>query len=362
MKTIAFDAETSGHSPDFGSIRQNPRQNAIRMSPDWRNLGILLRTLLGVNLMSGVAALVLAQRFGEWFGIFVENAAWVEILLLSNLLVLAAARDLLWRVPYRTGQVLTLLSSAGCVVTFWAIWRSLGLTEDSVEHGARLMLLAVCASGAMLAYFDLRARAFAPHVEAARLRALNARIRPHFLFNSLNTVLALIRDDPRRAETALEELSDLFRALMRNPGDLVSLADEIALGRQYLDLEKLRLGERLQVHWDIRDVPLDLLMPPLILQPLLENAVHYGVAPSASGGEIRVDIRMKGEMLSIMIENPIKLARDHEKTHGNQMALSNIRARLALYYDMEAHLEHGPRDSLYHVMIELPCRFKTPTP
>jgi two-component system sensor histidine kinase AlgZ len=189
----------------------------------------------------------------------------------------------------------------------------------------------------MLTYFALRARAFSPALAEARLQALTARIRPHFLFNSLNAVLSLIRSEPRRAETALEELADLFRALMRDHRDLLPLADEIALCRQYLDLEKLRLGERLNVEWEIAEVPTDLPVPPLMLQPLLENAVYYGIEPSGEAGTIRIRFsRTKSELL-IELVNPC-LANDKSRS-GNRMALANIRERLALYYDLEASLE-----------------------
>ena len=134
--------------------------------------------------------------------------------------------------------------------------------------------------------------------------ALTARIRPHFLFNSLNAVLSLIRVDPRRAETALEELADLFRALLRDPRELVPLADEIALCRQYLDIEKLRLGERLQVDWSFDGVPVDLRIPPLMLQPLLENAVCHGIEPLDEGGVITVTFHTGKDELAIEITNP----------------------------------------------------------
>lgn len=359
MKTIAFDAG-AGASPKSGSIRQNAGRNVTGMLPDWRNLGVLLRVLLGVNLLAGLAAALHARSLAEWVARFVENAVWVEIPLLATLLLLAALRNLLWRPHYRIGLVLTLALAALCGLVFWEFLNFQGFAEHNPVGGLRAAILAIVAAGMLLFYFNLRARALARHVEAARLAALNARIRPHFLFNSLNTVLALIRDEPRRAETALEELADLFRALMRDPSDLVSLSDEIALCRQYLELEKLRLGDRLQIRWEVRDVPLEILMPPLILQPLLENAVQYGIAPPASGGEVHISIRMKGEMLNLTIENPLP-ATSTDGKHGNQMALSNIRARLALFYDMEASLEHGPQGALYHVKIELPCRFKTPS-
>jgi len=219
------------------------------------------------------------------------------------------------------------------------------------------VLLAMATAGLLLAYFELRSRALSPAQAEARLAALNARIRPHFLFNSLNAVLSLIRARPQQAEAALESLSDLFRAAMRDPGELVSLADEIDLGRQYLELEKLRLGERLHVDWQLAGVPMDLPIPPLMLQPLLENAVYHGIEPSPEGGAVTVAIRQVGEELRIVISNPTAGQLPHAA--GNQMALANIRERLALYYDLEARLETEAGDHRYDVRITLPCKRKT---
>ena len=170
-------------------------------------------------------------------------------------------------------------------------------------------------------------------------------------------MLSLIRARPQQAEAALESLSDLFRAAMRDPGELVSLADEIDLGRQYLELEKLRLGERLHVDWQLAGVPMDLPIPPLMLQPLLENAVYHGIEPSPEGGAVTVAIRQVGEELRIVISIPTAGQLPHAA--GNQMALANIRERLALYYDLEARLETEAGDHRYDVRITLPCKRKT---
>jgi two-component system sensor histidine kinase AlgZ len=133
-------------------------------------------------------------------------------------------------------------------------------------------------------YYELRARAFSPALAEARLQALQARIRPHFLYNSLNAVLSMIRSEPRRAESTLEDLADLFRVLMRDARVITSLADEVRLCKQYLSIEQVRLGERMRVEWDMGNVGEDVLrqaqFPSLLLQPILENAVHYGVEPA----------------------------------------------------------------------------------
>ena len=245
------------------------------------------------------------------------------------------------------------------------LWIALALFPDTGEARLRAVLLGALPAAVMLLYFDLRARAFSPALSEARLQALTARIRPHFLFNSLNAVLSLIRSEPRRAEAALEELAELFRALMRDHRELLPLTDEIALCRQYLALESLRLGERLQVDWAVDDIPQDILVPPLMLQPLLENAVYHGIEPLGGTGTLSVHCTRRGDQLLIEIANPAPPpAARHARpggVPGSHMALANIRERLALYYDLEARLEtsetateSGARE--YRVTIVLPCR------
>ena len=334
------------------SIRHFPATHSL---PDWRNFGVMLRVLLGVNALALLAGLVQSPDLGGWLGRYVELAGVVEPALLICLGVLALLRDILWRLQLRLGQLLILLFAGGLTFGLDAYWQVLALGDAGSVW--RAVLLAMAAGAIMLTYFELRVRAFSPAQAEARLAALNARIRPHFLFNSLNAVLALIRARPQQAEEALESLSDLFRAAMRDPAALVSLADEIALSKQYLELEKLRLGERLAVDWQIGPVPMDQPIPPLMLQPLLENAVYHGIEPAPEGGTVRVSIARRGEELIIAIGNPTAAQLQHAA--GNQMAVLNIRERLALYYDLEARLEIEAGDHCYEVRIILPCRQKS---
>jgi two-component system sensor histidine kinase AlgZ len=347
------------------SIKQNPAASPL---PDFRNFGVMLRVLLGVNLLALAAALVQSAGVTDWLQRVVELAAWVQPLLLLNLLLLALFGDLLRRLPLRLAQLAVVLLAAGSAVLLLDFWRFMGLDSGSGSRLLRAALLAGMVAAMMLAYFSLRASAFSPALAEARLQALTARIRPHFLFNSLNAVLSLMRAEPRRAETALEELAELYRALMRDHRDLLPLADEIALCRQYLDLEKLRLGERLHVEWEIADVPDDLKVPPLMLQPLLENAVYHGIEPSGEAGTLRIRFVRSGDELHIDVSNPCHsemrrgaaLGRMAERQSGSHMALANIRERLMLHYDLEARLEAGEvrlaeGAHQYRVHIVLPC-------
>ncbi|HYD34116.1 MAG TPA: histidine kinase, partial [Methylophilaceae bacterium] len=184
------------------------------------------------------------------------------------------------------------------------------------------------------------------------------RIRPHFLFNSINAVLSLMRSQPRLAETALEDMADLFRVLMADNRDLVPLAQEIALCRQYLALEKLRLDDRLNIQWQIDNMPPDALIPPLVLQPLLENAVYHGIEPMPDGGEITINIHSNRDQVHLILSNPYHPQRD--RTSGNKMALTNIQERLALHFDAEASMTSRQDRHRYEVHIVIPYYHKRP--
>lgn len=338
------------------SIKQNPAGQSL---PDFRNFGVMLRILLGVNLLAFAAALVQSTGVGDCIQRYVDMAAWVQPLLLLNLLLLALLSRVLWRLRPWIGQSVVILLAAASSAQLFDIWGLLSTDGGDWQRMTRAALLGGLVAGTMLMYFTLRAKAFSPALVEARLQALTARIRPHFLFNSLNAVLSLIRAEPQRAEAALEDLADLYRALMRDHRDLLPLADEIALCRQYLELEKLRLGERLDIVWEIVDMPADLDVPPLMLQPLLENAVYHGIEPSEETGTLRVRIARCGDELHIDLANPCP--RREQSKRGNRMALANVRERLALYYDLEARLEtnevtlpSGRQE--YRVHIVLPCR------
>jgi two-component system sensor histidine kinase AlgZ len=222
-----------------------------------------------------------------------------------------------------------------------------------------MLALSGLATAALLVYFRLLAKAYSPALTEARLQALQARIRPHFLFNSLNMVLSLVRRDPQRAERALEDLSDLFRTLMSEPRQFVRLAEEIELLQRYAELEQLRLGERLQINWELDTAPADALLPPLVLQPLLENAVHHGVEPGTGPGVVLVRIERRGDRVFARIENPY--IEEQQRRAGNRMALDNIRERLLLFFDAEARIRTSAADSRYRVEIEMPYRIAART-
>jgi two-component system sensor histidine kinase AlgZ len=274
-----------------------------------------------------------------------------EATLLGALLLLFAASPRLTAMPFRQAASLCIGLSA---LVAMAVHGFFAFTlPDLPTQGVLISgVLAALVAALVFFYFHWRQLALSPALSDARLMALQARIRPHFLFNSLNTVLGLIRPDPARAETVLENLADLFRALMAEPRALVPLERELELARAYVEVESIRIGDRLKVYWHCDGAPLQAEVPQLILQPLLENAVTHGIEPSPEGGEIDVNIFEKGGRLHLVVRNP-RLPNGPARP-GNRMALANIRERLDLHFDAEARMTHFSAGGDFVVQIELP--------
>ena len=333
---------------DVASINQTGA--GIRL-PNFCNLGVMSRSLLVANLFLIAAAFVRASSPEAVFREFMVMAAFCEPILIVSVVALCASRRLLHAIGYAPSL---LVIAAFEVLVAWLV--SLAgaqlLPDQRAMPLVQLVVLTLFVTASLLAYFDLRARALSPAIAEARIQALQARIRPHFLYNSINAVLSLIRSEPRRAERALEDMADLFRVLMADNRTLTPIAQEVELVRQYLAIESIRLGERLRVVWRIDAMPADALVPPLILQPLVENAVYHGIEPAPDGGEIAIDIGLAKGQLTMTLTNPLPAA--SRATVGNKMAQANIRERLQLHFDAEAHVRYEALDGMYRVSISIP--------
>ena len=188
----------------------------------------------------------------------------------------------------------------------------------------------------------------------SRISALQARIRPHFLFNSMNTIAALTRSDPVLAEQAVEDLADLFRSSLSDAATQVRLKEELEMTRIYQRIEALRLGDRLRVVWDVNDLPMRALVPGLCIQPLLENAIYHGIENIPEGGTITISGRDHGQGFDIDIRNPLPPGGEKPSRKGNRIALQNIRQRLELAYDRPAKINAGPENGEYRVTLWIP--------
>jgi two-component system, LytTR family, sensor histidine kinase AlgZ len=334
------------------SINQNITPKLL---PNFVNLGTVLRIVL---LANGIALLGLASQatsFGNLLNSLLQASALLQPVLLSSLLLLYALNPVLSRMRHWQGMLAVSAVVAAITVLIDLLGGDLfsGTGEIGAFRYIRHALVSIVFVLILLSYFRLRAQALSPARHEARMQALQARIRPHFLFNTINAVLSIMRTDPKRAETALEDMADLFRMAMTDQNELVVLSKEVELARQYLAIEELRLGERLKVRWDTQNMPPDALIPPLILQPLLENAVYHGIEPLAEGGVIDVRLYRNNDELHMEVSNP---ARNQavSRTAGNKMALSNIRERLDLLFDVEAKYQVETDADHYQVHIHIP--------
>jgi two-component system, LytTR family, sensor histidine kinase AlgZ len=338
--------------PKEHSINQN---NAPQRLPNFRNLGTVLRIILLVNGIALLGAVSHTISFAALLNSLLQGSALLQPALLTSLLLLYAINPVLPRVTYWQGVLVVVV--IGTVTTLMIDALGGELFSESGDVGVyrymRHVVVSAAVSLILLIYFRLRTQALSPAKQEARLQALQARIRPHFLFNTINAVLSIMRADPKRAETALEDMADLFRMAMTEPRELVELSKEVELAHQYLAIEALRLGERLKVNWDTQNMPPDALIPPLILQPLLENAVYHGIEPLSEGGTIEVKLYQLGSELHLEVSNPAQSPADAHVA-GNKMALVNIRERLDLQFDVEAQYRVENDANHYQVHILIP--------
>jgi len=326
--------------------------------PDFRNLGVILRILLLAEGLRLLTIFIGTASLAESFRGFTHGAILFEPALLTIVLGLFAVYPRLTKLPYRQGVGWVIILTI-CITLAWRqLYHSL-LVMDMEGQLLRSIVLCAATTAFILAYFDWRQRRLSPALTEARLMALQARIQPHFLFNSLNSVLGLIRFEPIRAEKVLENLAELFRSLMVEQRSLVPLDQELELARAYADIEAIRLGDRLKINWHCADAPSDALVPSLILQPLLENAVLHGIEPAKEGGEIDINIFRKHDRMVLTVRNPVIDAAPTRD--GNHIALENIRERLDLLFDAEAKLTYSTTKGEFVVQVELPFRIPSHT-
>ncbi len=229
------------------------------------------------------------------------------------------------------------------------------LTPFTAQDIVRILLIGAIVAGLILRYFYLQEQLRSKQRTelTARLQALQSRIRPHFLFNSMNIIASLIHADPDKAEMAVEDLSELFRASLKAEGE-VTLDEELMLCQHYVNIEKLRLGDRLQVEWKFGKLPEGLRIPALTLQPLMENAIYHGVEPRFEPSEVRVTIDYDGHELRVVITNPVAPPLPHAR--GNRMAVDNIRQRLLAHYGDRAKLTTSADDRIHTTYLSYPIQ------
>lgn len=333
--------------------------------------------VLAVVLISELVAVVLALgqtgtgTAASFWATLARTSLFLLWISLVGAAILCYGRPRLSRmtVPGASATALALLMLVSGLVSeagWWlaGYWDELGLPpghapapSGHVGFLARSMAITLIVGALALRYFYV-AHQWRQNVEleaTSRVNALQARIRPHFLFNSMNTIAALTRRDPQLAEEAIEDLADLFRASLRDSSVRMTLKEEFEIARLYQRIEQLRLGDRLIVDWNIDDLPMRAQVPGLCVQPLLENAIYHGVEPSAGGGTVTIEGRvLEDDRILIGVRN--LLPPDRKKTHrrGNQMALENISERFMIAYGSRAEVKFGTQDNEYRVTLTFP--------
>ncbi|HEY1104412.1 MAG TPA: histidine kinase [Burkholderiaceae bacterium] len=313
------------------------------------HVGVVLRAVLFVEVVCGIGSMFVTDSFSGWLARLALLGGGALPATLLWLLVACSLKVVLGRCPPRLQQGLGVALGALCGLAGCGL---LALVADNAQppwwgSAATGALLAA----ALVAALVWRARGQTPAATTARLAELQARIRPHFLFNTLNSAVALVRAEPARAEALLEDLGDLFRHALAEQGASVTLAQEIALARRYLAIEQVRFSERLQVTWSLDPAADGARLPPLLLQPLVENAVQHGVEPSASGAQLDIRTACRGDRVVIEVVNTVPAGQGRA---GHGLALANLRARLGLLHDVQGRLHTRFRDGVYTVRIEVP--------
>ena len=341
------DSQILSAFQELAGERPKPRQRALVF--DACELGVVLRAVLFVEAVAGVGAMFFSAGIVDWVMRLAIVSAAALPGTLAWLLVACSLKKLIARLPPPAQQASGVLLGALAGVFGCAVIALVGLPGQapwvaSAFAGALL-------SAFLVAALVLRAKGRMPAAATARLAELQARIRPHFLFNSLNSAIALVREDPARAESLLEDLSELFRHALVDQGEATTLSEEVALARSYLAIEQVRFGERLQVEWAIDPLAGSARVPPLCLQPLVENAVKHGVEPSPAGAQVKISTQKRGGVVVIKVTNTVP-AGQGEPGHG--VAQDNVRDRLRLLHDVQAQFQTALKDGVYQVRMEVP--------
>jgi two-component system sensor histidine kinase AlgZ len=341
------------------------RSDALYL-PDFCTSRATLAMVLIVELTALVLTLARQRAAIDFWTDLARTSMFLLWIGLAGAALLCALRLRLARMTVATGSAAVLLLISAVIAAVSLCAYLFGRTPLVVESGGaglfpaspsvfmlRNVGIGLIVTGIALRYFYV-AHEWRRSVElraAARVHALQARIRPHFLFNSMNTIAALTRSNPPRAEQAVQDLADLFRATLADKGT-ITLAEELEVARTYQRMEQLRLGARLQVEWRIDALPADALVPGLVIQPLLENAIYHGIEPRPEGGTVTISGEVAAGLVTIVVRNPLDPLPGQRE--GHRLALANIRERLSLMYGERALMKSGRFDAEYIVTLRFP--------
>jgi two-component system, LytTR family, sensor histidine kinase AlgZ len=314
------------------------------------HVGVILRSVLSVQLVLAVGVMFEANDLHTWMRLTAIIMGGALPATLLWLVLACALKRVLHRLTRRAQWVAGMGLGAVAGLYGCGMLVFVGFVQPAPWLASALTGMMLAA--ALVAVLEWRAQQRRPATAAARLTELQSRIRPHFLFNTLNSAIALVRAEPAKAEMLLEDLSELFRSALVDQGDAVTLEQEIELAKRYLAIEEVRFGLRLRTTWAIDDKCLKAKLPPLILQPLVENAVKHGVEPSASGADIKISAQRRGDTVVIKITNTAPAGQGHA---GHGVALRNVQERLGLLHDVQSSFRCTFIDGVYQVRMEVPA-------
>lgn len=368
---LTGDLPFVGYGGSIDCMRPTQNNNSVTEAgaedfflPDFCGSQSLLMLVIAAELLALLLVLAGVETFAPfpWDKLALTSFLVQWIALVSAALLCKLRRPLM-RLPSSTAAALSFTLVVALVAVFsWIADPALRIARVDYFYSVssqdilRNVLIGAIIAGLIMRYFFLQEqlRARQRTELTARLQALQSRIRPHFLFNSMNIIASLIHVDPDKAEQAVEDLSELFRASLKAEGE-VDLEEELELCQHYVNIEKFRLGDRLQMEWQLNAVPEQVRIPALTLQPLVENAIYHGVEPRSEPSTVRVTVDYDGSDVSIIITNPVAQAA-RAPARGNRMALNNIRQRLQAHYGETAKLTMHADGAIHTTYVSYPLR------
>jgi len=326
--------------------------------PNLCDLQTVLFVILSIQVLAFVIALIKTQDALINWQLLGITSLLLHTIALSTCAVLCALRPVVMHrsVRYQASIAICTVISLSGIISWTSTQLVIGNEAVALSFIGSNMVVAGLLTSLVLRYFYL-SYSVKQREKAelhSRIEALQSRIRPHFLFNSMNTIASLISSKPQVAEDAVLDLSELFRATLNTQNSHVKIRDELDLCRKYLNIESLRLGDRLNIHWAVNDAVVEYLIPPLTLQPIIENAIYHGIQPLAQGGTIDIEAYLKKGSIYLLVRNPVSEA--EPTAHGNQIALANIADRLHALYAEQAILKTSKIDGIFTTTLRIPAR------
>jgi two-component system, LytTR family, sensor histidine kinase AlgZ len=342
-----------------------PRTDDTLFLPDFCNIRIVFAAVMIAQLLAFI--LVLGPQgnlVDRWINLSLTSL-FIQWVALSSIGILCLCRPVMRRwenyiagiISYLLVLVVTVvLSEIAYLISKDSGIETLLTTTWHTEFVLRNLAISAIISAVALRYFYVQHQ-LKNNIEAearARIQALQARIHPHFLFNSMNTIASLTRSQPALAEEVVEDLADLFRVSLSDSDKPVPITKELELSRHYLNIEKLRLGQRLTVQWQLDALPDDAMIPPLMIQPLLENAIYHGIEPLTENGVIHISGHQAGSNIEFVITNPVPQHLPKSRRTSNHIAIANIRERLQIHYNKQGKLETRLSDNRFNARLVFP--------